>query len=358
MTASMEKTGQTIVNGDEALEIIDQYRSHPLLEMPTRVPIRVEAIEAEFPWFSQLGNRALYLARAEDNTAGTFKLRGALVAVEVAQRDGADRVIAASAKNHGLGVAMAVLIQKHMHGLIVVPSNTPQEALASLNEIANQSNGRVVIDNKTGDTYDECREATEAMGKVGKGRVIPAFNDPNVTAGQGTIVSDIGRVIGPVEHYALPTGGGGLTRGVINRIVELGQDSHVHAFEAEGSDSMSRSIVAGEVVKATAPNNKYGGSRVEKIGSLVLDTLLTHIERISTHSVWDDEVEDFIDHYIYYRGETGVDAQPLEPTTLVAAAGLFRLAHMNLIPAEERVVLVGTGRNAPLRPKPKRMPWN
>jgi threonine dehydratase len=359
MTAHMEKSSYTIVNGDEALEIIDKYRRNPLLEMPQHVPIRVEAIEAEFPWFSQLGNRALYLARAEDNAVGTFKLRGALVAVEVARRDGSDRVIAASAKNHGLGVAMAVLIQKHMHGLVVVPRNTPQVALDSLNEIANQSDGRVVIDNKIGDTYDECREATEAMGEAGEGRVIPAFNDPNVTAGQGTIVSHIKQVIGPVEHYALPTGGGGLTRGVLNRIVELGHDSHVHAFEAEGSDSMSRSVAAGEVITATSPNDKYGGSRVREIGGIVLETLLSHPDRFSTYGVWDDEVDNFIDFYAYYRHETGADkfARPLEPTTLVAAAGLFRIIQQGYIPADERVALIGTGMNAPLYPELQKKSW-
>lgn len=345
MTANMEKITHSI-SGDEALEIIDKYRHHPLLEMPKRVPVGVEALDVEFPWIAhEFGDRALYLVQAADNAAGAFKLRGALVAIEAYKRHGYDSFYAVSAKNHAFGVAYAALVHQ-VHAKLYVPESAPESAVDRLRLLASHSEGLLKVE-RTGATYDMAYKLANAK-EGGRRKQIPAYNDPYVVAGQGTIVDDTEAVLDNVD-YAFVTGGGGLGTGVAGRIIERGSDSHAYAFEAEGSDGLSRSRDAGELVEARAPNQLYGGAAVRDVTPLAVEMVLSRPDVMSVHHVWDDEVAAQESEYIADRDIRSLThIHPYEPTTLVGLAGLVRLLRERVIEPDRRVALIGTGKNAPL----------
>lgn len=346
MTVSMEKLHQT-VSGDEALEIINAHRHHPLLEMPKRTAIGVEALEVEFPWIRhEFGERALTLSlvQAADNAAGAFKLRGALVAMEMYKRQGHDTFYAVSAKNHAFGVAYAALVHQ-VYAKLYVPKSAPYSAIKRLKSLESQSEGLLRLEH-IGATYDETHKI--ALANETDRKEIPAYDDPYVSAGQGTIVDDTEAILGPVD-YAFVTGGGGLASGIAHRMIERASHNHAYAFEIEGSDSLSRSIHAGEVVEATTPNQKFGGAAVREVTPQAVEIALMRPDIISVHRVMEREVEIQENEYVADRDIRDLTRfRPYEPTTLVGLAGLVRLLREGIIGPDQHVALIGTGKNAPL----------
>ncbi len=108
---------------------------------------------------------------------GSFKLRGAynrLAALTPAERDRG--VVTASAGNHAQGVSLACRLL-HIDALVVMPQH------ASLTKVeATRSYGAQI--ELIGATYDDAERGAKAIARD-TGRVfIPAFNAPEVIAGQ------------------------------------------------------------------------------------------------------------------------------------------------------------------------------
>ncbi len=202
----------------------------------------------EFPRLNaRLGGRALVKAETLQRV-GAFKFRGAynrLSRLEgEARRHG---VVAFSSGNHAQGVALAARLLG-MPALIVMPSDAPRvkaEATAGYGaEIRFYDRAR----GGHGEAIAE--EIAAKRGAV----VVPAFDDPLIVAGQGTVgleIADQAAALGARLDLMLgPVGGGGLMAGVSLALAAHSPHTELWGVEPSGFDDLSRSLAAGERVNA------------------------------------------------------------------------------------------------------------
>ncbi len=327
------------MHGDEALEIFNAYRTNPNVDDHTQI----EVIDTEFPWLAEeLGGAAVYLARLGDNKARTFKIRGAIVGAEkLLEHSGAMQI--ASAGNAGRSVA---LVGK-MHDVptrVVVPMTAPFQKSEGIRQLWQ---GGLLQVKQEGQNYDEA--FAWAKDHPDGYAMLAAFDDPNVIAGAGTIFDEIFDPEDDVDHIVLTAGGGGCAAGTVKRAVEKGSRARFHIVEAEGSNSLSKSVTAGEVTAADAPNQRYKGSAVSEVGRYALAICLAYRDRIEFHTASDASVDDFIDHYEDSRLTAALDNRvpPYEPTSIVPMTKLADIAQRY---PNKKIVVLGTGHNDDLRP--------
>jgi len=153
--------------------------------------------------------------------SGSFKLRGALarlcaVARDAAATAGPPRVIAASAGNHGLGVALAAQALE-IDATILVSAQTPELKRAGIHALG----ARVEV---AGATYDEAEAAARVRAAADPGLVfVSAFDDDHVIAGNGGLLArEIMAQLPDVEQIVVPVGGGGLAGGIGVEVVPRG----------------------------------------------------------------------------------------------------------------------------------------
>lgn len=325
--------------GDEAYEIVDAHRRE------VEDHFRVEELEREFPTFARhLGSDAVFLANAADNLAGAFKWRGAFVGVHALKKEGATAAVSPSAGNALRGGALAAKSAGlDYHG--VVPVSAPHQKKEGARQLYDSTRFQLHV---VGNSFDE--SLAWALKRPDLGALLHPFDDPNVAAGQGTITDDILQsFLGwDTKHIVVPTGGGGLTAGILRRLEELNRsDILVHAVEAEGSNSLSKSLQEGRIVEADIPNSRYGGSAVRRIGDHTLSVVMG-AKNVRLHTAMDHEVDMLINDYEQDRDELWrKDTPNFEPTTLVAVAGLRQV--VQALPKEPTVV-IGTGYNDALQP--------
>ena len=121
------------------------------------------------------------LLKAENlQRAGSFKVRGAankIAALTPEQK--ASGVIAASAGNHAQGVALAA-------GNLGIPCTIVMPSGASLPKVeATRGYGATVL--LQGDDFDQAQKHARHLMRENAATFIPAFDDPAIIAGQGTI---------------------------------------------------------------------------------------------------------------------------------------------------------------------------
>jgi threonine dehydratase len=205
------------------------------------------------------GATRVWLALESLQVTGSFKVRGAVFALaaikEAAVRagDANPRVIAASAGNHGAGVAYAARMLG-VRASIVVPTSTPR---AKRDRIV--ACGAEVVFGPTAH-YDDAEAAAIAMAAKEQVRFLSAYDDEDVLLGNGASLGfEITRALGrPADAILTPFGGGGLACG-------LACASSVDAAEALTSRSRRRVWGAqSEACPAMAKSLELG-SAVEKM---------------------------------------------------------------------------------------------
>ncbi|WP_066094059.1 threonine dehydratase [Xanthomonas massiliensis] len=162
---------------------------------------------------------------------GSYKVRGALNAMLAARERGDERpVICASAGNHAQGVAWSAY-RLGMQAITVMPLAAPATKIAGV-----QHWGATV--RLHGNSYDEAYAFARELAAQNGYRFLPAFDDPDVIAGQGTLGIEIAPHAPDV--VIVPIGGGGLASGVA--LALKSQGVRVVGAQVEGVDSMARAI--------------------------------------------------------------------------------------------------------------------
>ena len=162
---------------------------------------------------------------------GSYKVRGALNALLAARERGATRpVIAASAGHHAQGLAWAAH-RLGMQAITVMPRGAPQTKVAGVAHW-----GATV--RLQGDSYDEARAFAAELATQHGYRVLQAFDDPDVIAGQGTVGLEL-ETLAP-DVVVVPIGGGGLASGVALALKSRGV--RIIGAQVEGVDSMARAL--------------------------------------------------------------------------------------------------------------------
>lgn len=337
-TLQLEHQPQRHFEPMSPLEVIDAFRS----DMQDRTA--VYPLDMELPSFAE-GLENCHVATVDDNRAGAFKWRGVLYAMHRKRvEQGIDHFYMASAGNHAIGGALGALALG-VGVTVVMPKSASEEKKSKPRRLNEQVKVELY-----GDTVDEALEYVEYLAPSANHTVHP-FNDQHVIAGQGTMLNDILRLAPDTRHIVVATGGGGAAAGMAAELHRLGNDQvKLHLVEAEGNDSMSKSLLmnGGRVYEASGLNQRAGGSAVMKCGELCLRMLAsagyTHTDVVQ---VANSELESVAESYLYDRERLlRQHTSGYEPTTLVAFAGLRRLVEEGRV--KGKAVVLGTGHNAPI----------
>lgn len=300
--------------------------------------LQVETLVSHFPRFAaKLGNRAIVLIRADmAGISGAFKEYGVREVVEELQTAGHNSVSTSSMGSQMLAVVSAAA-ERGMAAEISATHLLPPEKEAKAWAIwSHYSRSRDELHiHKTGTFFEEA----VAFGDehFDPATFIHPFDDPRLLAYREQIFHDALRSRPELQHLVSPSGGASLSAALAN--AALNTEVLTYVAEARGSNSLSKSLLAGEVTAADAPNAKYGGTAVRYIGARafqILKGVPGMSRRVVTAS--DETVAGLAREYARHSPKT-----PMEPTSLVAVAGLEQLRH--IIPGDQTVGVIITGHN-------------
>ena len=257
---------------------------------------------------------------------GSFKVRGGLVAVTAAlERHAGTPLVAASAGNHGLGVAYAA-DRLGARATVVVAETASEAKVAALARF-----GVTLV--RHGATYDEAEAYALELAERRGWRFVSPYNDPDVIAGQGSVGVELLAQVPALELIVVPVGGGGLVSGVGLATAEAG--TRLVGVEPETSAAMGAALAAGRAVPLTLRETIADGlaGNIEA-GSITVEVAAERVERMVTVS--EAEIAAAV---AYLALEQGLVVEPS------GAVGVAALRSGRLEVGDGPTVVVLTGRN-------------
>ena len=199
---------------------------------------------------------------------GSFKVRGALAAVAAAVgRDPGVELVAASAGNHGLGVAYAAG-RLGVGATVVVAENASPVKVRAL-----EGYGVTLV--RRGRSYDEAEAHALELARRTGGHFISPYNDPDVIAGQASLATELAGQVPGARTLVVPVGGGGLLSGVA--LATGPSELAIVGVEPEVSAAMTAALGAGRAVPvATGQTIADGLAGSIEEGSVTVEIALRH----------------------------------------------------------------------------------
>jgi threonine dehydratase len=274
---------------------------------------------------SELAHTDVWLKFECFQLTGSFKLRGAVNALQLLGERGA-RVVTASAGNHGLGVARAAALLG-AEATVVVPETASQAKVEAL-----RHSGAELV--QTGQTYDDA----EALGiQLARDRGLPfisAYNDAAVVAGGGTIALEILEDLPNARTLVVPAGGGGLIGGVATAAHGVDPEIGIYGVQSEASPALHAALAAGQRVAVEVKDSLADGlaGNIEP-GSITLELLTRHVREVPLVS--EEAIAEAM-RWLLIREHVLV-----EGSAAVGVAALFEWK----LNAEGPLVVILTGRN-------------
>lgn len=199
---------------------------------------------------------------------GSYKVRGALNALLAMRERGDERtVVAASAGNHAQGLAWAAY-RLGVQAIAVMPRCAPQTKIAG---VAHWS----ATVRLHGDSYDEAKAFARELAEQHDYRLLSAFDDRDVIAGQGTVGLELAALAPDV--VLVPIGGGGLASGVA--LALKSQGVRIVGAQVEGVDAMA-CVLRGECVAREPAVTLADGVRVKEPGQLTRRLLASLLDDV------------------------------------------------------------------------------
>ncbi|MGH7662771.1 MAG: threonine ammonia-lyase [Gemmatimonadaceae bacterium] len=207
---------------------------------------RIEGVARRTPLrhsrsLSEIVRGDVHLKLETEQDTGSFKIRGAFNAIASLPADVRARgVVASSAGNHGLGVAVAA----HHFGIparIFVPRAAPEIKKRGI-----AGYGAEVDDGQP--DYDAAMTAAKRHAAEQKLSFINPCLGDTLLAGQGTVALEIVEDLPSVASVVLPVGGAGLLGGCAGLL--RAEAPHVRILGAQSvkTAAMARSLAAGQLV--------------------------------------------------------------------------------------------------------------
>jgi threonine dehydratase len=193
------------------------------------------------PALSELAGTDVFLKLECEQVTGSFKLRGAYNALSaLAPERRARGVIAASAGNHGLGIAYAAR-ELGIPATLYIPSTAP----------AVKRDGIIALGARvdaTSPDYDHALARAMAHAEREGVPFVSATGDPDVIAGQGTAALEILEELEAVHTIIVPVGGAGLLAGFGSLLRAEAPSVRIVGVQGTRSDAMARALEAGKLV--------------------------------------------------------------------------------------------------------------
>jgi threonine dehydratase len=224
------------------------------------------------PTFSSMCGYEVYLKLETMQKAGSFKVRGAMNRILSCRDEIGERgVVAASAGNHAQGVAVAARVAG-------VPATVVMPVWASVSkQAAARSYGATVI--LSGEDLEESIRNAKDLAKGGM-TYIPAFDDPWVISGQGTVGLEILEDLPGTDLIVVPVGGGGLIAGITVAAKGANPRVRVCGVQAASCPSAAEAMKAGRPVLVEAGATIADGIRVQQVGDLAFPVIRDLVEEI------------------------------------------------------------------------------
>lgn len=267
---------------------------------------------------------------------GSFKVRGAankLLRLRDEEKEVFRRgFVAASAGNHGLGVAHAATALA-ARATLVVPRTVSPAKLESL--------WRYPVELIVSVGNYDVAEADGRRIEAERGLTfVSPYNDADVLAGAGTIGVEILADLPDVDLVLVPVGGGGLAAGIALYVKSIAPRTRVIGVQSEASPAMHKSLAADRITEAEElPSLADGLSGNIEAGSITFDLCRRFLDDMVL--VTEAEIAEAMRHFLreerlVVEGSAAVGAAAL-------LAGKIDLARTGV--ARPRVVNVVTGRN-------------
>lgn len=258
---------------------------------------------------------------------GSFKVRGAYNRLLHLAPEEKDRgVIAASAGNHAQGVAWASG-KLGIKATIVMPEEVSIRKLLAVREYGTEI---ILFGANYDDAYARALELSQETGKI----LVPAFDDPHIIAGQGTIGFEISHELQNNTAIVAPVGGGGLISGIAISAKALNPKVRIIGVQASCCPSAVQSFREKKPVAVQVAPTLADGIAIKRPG----DTTFPIIQRYVDEMVAVDE-----------DGIAGAIMNLLEKVNLIAeGAGAIPLAALmesKVSKEARRYILIISGGN-------------
>ena len=212
---------------------------------------------------------------------GSFKTRGAYnKLVQLAEDDGVEGVVAASAGNHAQGVALAASTVG-LDATIVMPTNAPQTKVD-----ATRSYGATV--DLHGTDFREAMSYARTLAADDATAFVHAYDDPDIIAGQGTLGCELIEDVPDADTVVVPIGGGGLIAGVGVALAERAPDVRLVGVQAESAATVPQSLQKGSASSIESAETIADGIATGGISERTFELIEEHVDEIVT--VGDDAI--------------------------------------------------------------------
>ena len=280
---------------------------------------------------SSVGAR-VWLKREDLQVVRSYKVRGAYnLIASLTPRVAQAGVVCASAGNHAQGVAYACA-RLGVNGRIYVPRTTPRQKRDRIGSL-----GSSWVELRVeGDTYEDSAELAAADAAASGRFQVPAFDNADVIAGQGTVMREIVEQLDhPPDLVVVPVGGGGLLAGCLAWLAEHHPQTPVLAVEPAGAASLTAAMTAGRPVPLASLDTFVDGASVRQVGALPMEIITSYPGPVQVRTV---EVGVICEEMIELFQTEGIIAEP--------AGALTAAALRHLVPGDRRdVVCVLSGGN-------------
>jgi threonine dehydratase len=222
----------------------------------------------------------VWLKREDLQPVRSYKLRGAYNFIaSLPEWKRASGVVCASAGNHGQGVAYTCRrlgVKCH----VVLPRTTPRQKREQIAALGGEET-TVVME---GHTFDEAHTVAIELAEANGAVLVPPFDDPQIIAGQGTVVLEVldqlAQVDAAPDLLVVPVGGGGLVSG--SAVVAAAADPRPRlvGVEPAGAASMRAALDAGGPVTLAEIDTFVDGAAVRRVGDFTFDVVQALVDEV------------------------------------------------------------------------------
>lgn len=270
-----------------------------------------------------VASATVFLKCETSQRTGSFKFRGAYYAAHQLREKNLGRIVATiSSGNHGQGLALAAKLLG-LSAYVIVPRPYVQrkyQAIVQHDARAIPVDDRAVADQTLRETI-----------RLENARHIHAFNDPEVIAGQGTIMLELLQQVSHLDVVLAPVGGGGLLSGLCIAAHHLNPRLLLYACEPLGAADAIESLRQNKIVPMTNPRTLADGLRTS-LGSRTFPILKRHLTDVFLVS--EEEI------LAAMRFSKEILTLDIEPSSAVALVPLLR-RESTLIGRRVGVILTG-----------------
>ncbi|WP_330333167.1 pyridoxal-phosphate dependent enzyme [Streptomyces sp. NBC_00536] len=212
-----------------------------------------------------LAGTRLWLKAENLQRGGSFKVRGALLAVDELARSGSRGVVAQSTGNHAIAVALAAR-EHRLPATFVLPSDAPAGKIRRI-----RATGAEVL--TVGTLLAERVAVVEELRERHGYDTVDPYENPRVVLGQATATAELlAQVVAEgarLDAVVVPVGGGSAVAGAC--LAAAGSGTAVIGAEPEAVPALTAALRAGRPVTVSAGHTMADGLRPDRIGALPFD---------------------------------------------------------------------------------------